>query len=198
MEFRKELLQKVDADADERIQYSPERMLKVIDLAVEKSGWGKQPKGVYQGFVNYYCHNSHVAEVADVVLENNKPVVKKVTCVVDCGIVVNPLGADNQACGGVIDGVGHAMYGDFSFQSGTPMASNFDRYRLIRMKEAPKVEVHFVQNDFSPTGLGEPTLPPAGGAIANAFKAATGKRLYQQPFSKFPELLIPETKEILG
>ncbi|MAU27230.1 MAG: isoquinoline 1-oxidoreductase [Muricauda sp.] len=198
VQLRLDLLKKVDAASDERIQYSPERMIKVIETAVEKSGWGKQPKGVYQGFVNYYCHNSHVAEVADVVIENGEPVVKKVTCVVDCGIVVNPLGAKNQAEGGVIDGIGHAMYGDFGFEKGKPVASNFDKYRLIRMKETPVVEVHFIKNDLSPTGLGEPTLPPAGGAIANALKAATGNRLYKQPFTKTPELLKPRKQEIIG
>ena len=198
IQMRLDLLNKVDAEADERIEYSPERMKKVIEMAVDKSGWGTKPSNVYQGFVNYYCHNSHVAEVADVELVNGAPVVKKVTCVVDCGIVVNPLGAKNQAEGGVVDGIGHAMFGDFSFENGKPTADNFDKYRLIRMKEAPEVEVHFVKNELSPTGLGEPTLPPAGGAIANAFKAATGNRLYQQPFSKTPELLKPKAKEIIG
>jgi isoquinoline 1-oxidoreductase beta subunit len=198
VQMRLDLLQKVKGSTDERMQYSPERMEKVIKVCVEKSGWGKQPKDVYQGFVNYYCHNSHVAEVADVVIENGNPVVKKVTCVVDCGIVVNPTGAKNQVEGGVIDGIGHAMYGDFGFENGKPIANNFDRYRLIRMKEAPLVETHFIQNEFSPTGLGEPALPPAGGAIANAFKAATGHRLYNQPFTKTPELLKPKKQEIIG
>jgi isoquinoline 1-oxidoreductase beta subunit len=66
------------------------------------------------------------------------------------------------------------------------------------MKEIPRVEVHFLQNELSPTGLGEPSLPPAGGAIANALKAATGKRLYNQPFSKYPELLNIPAQEIIG
>ncbi len=198
VQLRLDLLQKVKGTTDDRIQYSPERMETVIKTAVEKSGWGKQPEGVYQGFVNYYCHNSHVAEVADVVIEEGIPVVKKVTCVVDCGIVINPLGARNQAEGGVIDGIGHAMYGELKFEGGRPTATNFDRYRLIRMQEAPQVEVHFIENEFAPTGLGEPTLPPAGGAIANAFKAATGNRLYKQPFSQFPELLKVPEKEIIG
>ena len=198
VQLRLDLLQKVKGTSDERIEYSPERMEKVIKTAVEKSGWGTKPEGVYQGFVNYYCHNSHVAEVADVEIENGKPVVKKVTCVVDCGIVVNPIGATNQVEGGVIDGVGHAMYGDFSFKDGMPQATNFDKFRLIRMKEIPRVEVHFLQNELSPTGLGEPSLPPAGGAVANALKAATGKRLYNQPFSKYPELLNIPAQEIIG
>ncbi len=198
VQMRIDLLKKVDAEADERIQYSPERMIKVIETAVEKSGWGTKPSNVYQGFVNYYCHNTHVAEVADVEIENGQPVIKKVTCVVDCGIVVNPLGALNQIEGGILDGIGHAMYGDFGFENGKPLASNYDRYRLIRMKEAPMVETHFIENEIAPTGLGEPTLPPAGGAVANALKAATGNRLYKQPFAKFPELLKPKKQEIIG
>jgi isoquinoline 1-oxidoreductase beta subunit len=198
VQLRLDLLQNVKGTDDERIQYSPERMENVIRAVVEKSGWGKQEEGHYQGFVNYYCHNSHVAEVADVVIEGGQPVVKKVTAVIDCGIVVNPTGARNQAEGGIIDGIGHAMYGDFAFVDGKPQADNFDKYRLIRMKEIPEVEVHFLENDLAPTGLGEPALPPAGGAIANAFKAATGKRLYNQPFSKYPDLLKVPDKEIIG
>lgn len=197
IQLRLDLLQRVKGTTDERIQYSPERMEKVILTAVEKSNWGNAPEGVYQGFVNYYCHNSHVAEVADVIIKDGEPVVQKVTCVVDCGIVVNPLGALNQVEGGVIDGVGHSMYGDFEFDKGKPTATNFDRYRLIRMQEVPRVDAYFIQNEESPTGLGEPTLPPAGGAVANALKAATGKRIYQQPFTKDPELLkVPEQKVI--
>ncbi|NHF59872.1 xanthine dehydrogenase family protein molybdopterin-binding subunit [Flavobacteriaceae bacterium TP-CH-4] len=198
IQMRLDLLEKVKGTTDERIQYSPERMQEVIKTAVEKSGWGKQADGVYQGFVAYYCHNSHVAEVADVQIEGGMPVVKKVTCVVDCGIVVNTLGALNQAEGGVIDGIGHAMYGQFGFDSGMPTATNYDKYRLIRMQEAPKVTAHFIQNEYSPTGLGEPTLPPAGGAVANAFKAATGKRIYKQPFMENPEFWRLSDQPILG
>lgn len=198
IQMRLDLLDKVKPEEDERIQYSPDRMKEVIKVAVEKSGWGTKPKNIHQGFVSYYCHNTHVAEVADVEVENGEPVVKKITCVVDCGIVINPMGALNQIEGGVIDGVGHSMYGELQFENGRPTASNFDKYRMIRMREAPLVETHFVKNEFSPTGLGEPTLPPAGGAVANAFKAATGNRLYKQPFTKTPELLKVPSKEIIG
>ncbi len=198
IQLRLDLLDNVKPEEDERIQYSPDRMKDVIKMAVEKSGWGTKPSNVYQGFVNYYCHNTHVAEVADVEIENGKPVVKKITCVVDCGIVVNRLGALNQIEGGVIDGVGHSMYGELNFIDGKPTANNFDRYRLIRMKEVPEVETYFMENEHSPTGLGEPTLPPAGGAVANALKAATGNRFYIQPFTKTPELLKVPEKEIIG
>ncbi|WP_142785741.1 xanthine dehydrogenase family protein molybdopterin-binding subunit [Changchengzhania lutea] len=177
-----DLLQKVKGTTDERIEYSAERLEGVIKMVVDKSNWGKTKEGVYQGFSVYYCHNTHVAEVADIILENGIPVVKKVTCAVDCGIVVNPLGALNQIKGGIIDGIGHAMYGDLSFANGMPQSNNFNSYQLIRMDQTPEVDVHFIKNNLAPTGLGEPTLPPVGGAIANAIYAATGKRLTKQPY----------------
>ncbi len=196
VQLRLDLLQNVKGHSDERIQYSPERMEEVIKTVVDKSEWGKKQEGVYQGFSAYYCHNTHVAEVAEVVMENNFPKVKKVTCVVDCGIVVNKLGAINQVQGGVIDGVGHAMFSNFTFKNGVPSASNFQDYRLIRMMETPMVDVHFIENELSPTGLGEPTLPPAGAAVSNAIFAATGKRLTKQPF--IDNLATVPKKEIIG
>ena len=178
-----DLLENVKNNPDANVKYSPERLQGVLQLAVEKSNWGKLPSGVYQGLSVYYCHNTHVAEVADVAMENGLPVVKKVTCAIDCGILVNPLGAMNQAKGGVLDGIGHAMYADFGFENGVPKSNNFNTYQLIRMAQTPKVDVHFVESDMDPTGLGEPTLPPVGAAVANAIYKATGKRLTKQPYT---------------
>ncbi|KJD36301.1 isoquinoline 1-oxidoreductase [Tamlana sedimentorum] len=177
-----DLLENLKGVNDKRMKFNPKRMEDVIKLVVDKSHWGKTEPHVYQGFSAYFSHNTHVAEVAEIVLENGLPVVKKVTCAIDCGIVVNPLGALNQAKGGVIDGVGHAMYADFSIKNGKPQSNNFNTYQLIRMAQTPKVDVHFVQNNIAPTGLGEPTLPPVGGAIANAIYQATGARLTKQPY----------------
>ena len=191
VQLRLDLLEKAKAvaETDEKIEYSPSRMQGCIKLVTEKAGWGKQADGVYQGISAYYSHNTHVAEVADVVVENGVPVVKKVTCAVDCGIVVNPTGAINQVEGGIIDGIGHAMYGDFTFEGGKPAVNNFDNYRLIRNIEAPEISVHFVDSKEDPTGLGEPALPPAGGAIANAIYKATGERMYKQPFVQNSNIL---------
>ena len=196
VQMRLDLLENVKGTTDENIQYSGQRMQETIKLAAEKGGWGKAPEGVYQGFSAYYSHNTHVAELAEVELENGYPVVKKVTVAVDCGIVVNPLGAKNQIEGGVIDGIGHAMYGDFGFDQGRPTSNNYDTYRLIRMRETPQVETYFVENGLSPTGLGEPALPPAGAAIANAINAATGQRLMKQPFIN--ELKPADMTEVIG
>jgi isoquinoline 1-oxidoreductase beta subunit len=182
IQLRLDLLQNVKNTNDKRIEYSGQRMEDTIKLVREKANWGKTKEGVYQGFSAYYSHNTHVAEIADIVLKDGYPVINKVTVAVDCGIVVNPTGARNQVEGGVLDGIGHAMYSNFSFKEGKPQYQNFDNYRLIRMNETPKVVVHFVENNNSPTGLGEPGLPPAGGAVANAINAALGKRMYRQPF----------------
>ena len=184
IQLRLDLLQNVKGSTDKRIQYSGQRMEDTIKLVREKANWGKTEPGVYQGFSAYYSHNTHVAEIAEIELKDGFPLIKKVIVAVDCGVVVNPTGARNQVEGGVIDGIGHAMYADLSFKDGKPSHKNFNTYRLIRMQETPKVEVHFVENELSPTGLGEPGLPPAGGAVANAINAALGKRMYSQPFIK--------------
>jgi isoquinoline 1-oxidoreductase subunit beta len=186
VQFRLDLFEQARANAQKgmKFDYDVDKSIGVIKLAAEKANWGKAQKGVYQGFSTYYSHNTYVAQVAEVVLENNIPVLKKVICAIDCGIVVNPVAAVNQSEGGVIDGIGHAMFGDLTFVDGKPQSNNFNKFRLIRMNEAPKVEIHFVPSLNDPTGLGEPTLPPVGAAIANAIAAATGKRLYGFPFVK--------------
>src|SRR3970282_778073 len=106
----------------------------------------------------------------------------------DCGIVVNRSGALQQVTGGIVDGLGHALVGSLTFKDGEAQQKTFDTYRLIRIKEVPEVEVHFVDNGIDPTGLGEPALPPTGGAVANAFAKATGQRLYRQTFIQPPEM----------
>ncbi len=194
VQLHMDLLDNVKKNPDANIEYSPERLQGVLKKVVDTSNWGKTEDGVYQGLSVYYCHNTHVAEVADVIMENGYPVVKKVTCAIDCGIVVNPLGAMNQARGGVLDGIGHALYADFGFKNGVPLANNFNGYQLIRMAQTPKVEVHFIDSNIAPTGLGEPTLPPVGAAVANAIYKATGKRLTKFPYLKY---LNAET-EIIG
>ena len=154
----------------------------------EKSNWGADMPGVYRGVSAYFCHNSYVAQVVDLVIEDNKPRVKKVWCAVDCGIVVNPDAARNQVEGGIVDGIGHAMYGAITFKDGAPEQDNFHSYRLIRNTEAPlEIETFFVENGIDPTGLGEPSLPPVSGALINALARATGRRLSEQPLTGIPD-----------
>ena len=165
------------------MKYDIDRMRGVIELVAEKSGWGKNKK-VFQGFSAYFSHGSYIAQVAEIEMQHGNPVLLKMYAAVDCGVVVNLSGAYQQVKGGIIDGLGHALYGEVTLKDGVPDQKNFDTYRLIRMKEVPDVEVYFVDSAINPTGLGEPALPPAAAALANAFFKATGKRLYNQPFSK--------------
>ncbi len=186
IQFRLELLERARKNpVGEKNDYEPDRYAGVLQLVKTKSNWGEEQPGVYRGVSAYFCHDSYVAHVIDLVMENGKPRVKKVHCAVDCGIVVNPLAAANLVEGGSVDGIGHSMYSGLTFTEGAPDQSNFDKYRLIRHREAPKaIDVHFVQNEIDPTGLGEPPFPPVMGALANALHKATGKRFYTQPFVK--------------
>ncbi len=191
IDFRLELFDRaianpVGSDND----YDAERYAGVLKLVKEKCGWGNEEAGVFRGVSAYYCHNSYVAQVLDIVMVDGAPKIKKVWCAVDCGIVINPEGANNQIEGGIVDGIGHAMYSALSFADGMPEQKNFDSYRLIRHGEAPEeIETFFVENGIDPTGLGEPSLPPISGALANALYRATGTRLYSQPFVREEALL---------
>jgi isoquinoline 1-oxidoreductase subunit beta len=116
-------------------------------------------------------------------MRDGQPYVEQVFSAMDCGIVINPDAAKNMVEGAVIDGIGNSLYGALTHKDGAIEQSNFHNYRIIRHNEAPKkIDVHFVQNDIDPTGLGEPPFPPVFGAVANALYKATGKRHYQQPF----------------
>ena len=184
IQFRLDLLQRAKENpVGEKNDYDAERYAGVLELVREKANWNNTPEGVHRGVAAYFCHNSYVANVLDVVLENGSPTIDKVYCAVDCGIVVNPDAAVNLSEGGLVDGIGHALYSAMDFKDGVAQQQNFNTYRLIRHKEAPKhIQVDFVQNEIAPTGLGEPTFPPVIGALANALYRATGRRYYNQPF----------------
>lgn len=185
IEMRLELFERAKNNpVGEEYDYDAERYAGVLKLVKEKSGWGTEKPGVHRGVAAYYCHYSYVAQVMDIIMEDGKPVVDKVWCAVDCGIVVNKDGAKNIIQGGVIDGIGHSMVSMLSFVGGVPQQQNFDKYQLIRHTQAPRdIEVFFVENEIAPTGLGEPGLPPAPAALANALYKATGQRYYHQPFA---------------
>jgi isoquinoline 1-oxidoreductase beta subunit len=186
IEFRLELLDRAKKNpVGENNDYDPDRYAGVLKLVREKSRWNESQPNVHRGVAAYFCHNTYVAEVLDLVLEDSKPVFQKVYAAVDCGIVINPDAAANMSEGAIVDGIGNAMFGELTFVNGVPQKNNFHNYRMIRQKEAPKsIEVHFVKNEHDPTGLGEPLFPPMFAAVANALYQATGKRFYNQPFGK--------------
>lgn len=200
IDLRLELLERAQNDpVGEKYEYEADRYAGVLKLVKEKANWGTEMPGVSRGVAAYFCHNSYVAQVLDLVMDNGQPKVKKVWCAVDCGIVVNPEGAANIIEGGTVDGIGHGMYSEMKFQNGASVHKNFDTYQLIRHSQAPEeIEVYFVENEISPTGLGEPGLPPVVGALANALYKATGKRYYHQPFSTATQDQQTTDSELMG
>jgi isoquinoline 1-oxidoreductase subunit beta len=184
IEFRLELLERAkNKPVGTRNDYNPDRYAGVLKLVREKSNWNGAVKGVHRGVSAYFCHNTYVAEVVDLMMKKNKPVIEKVYAAVDCGVVVNPDAAANMGEGAIVDGIGNALYGEMTFKNGAPLKNNFTTYRMIRLNEAPKsIEIHFVKSEANPTGLGEPLFPPIFAALANALYKARGKRVYHQPF----------------
>ncbi len=163
----------------------PDRAIGVIKLAADKAGWGKPlPKGHHLGLAFYFSHLAHIAEVAEVSVDASKKVtVHRVTVAADVGPVINLSAAENQCEGSVVDAIG-TMGLEVTIEDGAAQQTNFDRYPLPRMAISPQVDVHFVQSEHSPTGLGEPVFPPVVPAICNAIYAATGHRVRTLPITK--------------
>ncbi len=184
IQFRLDLLKRAqDNPVGERNDYDAARYAGVLELVREKAGWDQEKSDVHRGVSAYFCHNTYAAHVLDLSIQDGKPVVENVCCAIDCGIVVNPDAAKNMSEGAITDGIGNAFFGEMTFKDGVAQKTNFHEYRMIRMSEAPKaIDVHFVENEINPTGMGEPPFPPIFGAVANAMYKASGKRQYQQPF----------------
>ncbi len=158
----------------------------VIGLAAAKAGWGRtMPSGRALGLAFYFSHAGHIAEVADVSVDENKRVkVHKVVVAADVGPIVNLSMAENQAAGSVVDGLSTMLGLSVTHENGRVQETNFDRYPILRLANAPAVEVHFVESDYPPTGLGEPVLPPLAPAVCNAIYTATGHRIRTLPISE--------------
>ena len=158
----------------------------VVKLAAQEAGWGRElPDGHGMGVAFYYSHAGHIAEVAEVSVNDQKQVnVHNVTVAADVGPIVNLSGAENQMQGSVVDGLSTMTGLSMTFENGRVQQSNFDRYPMLRMPSTPEVAVHFVDSDYPPTGLGEPALPPLAPAVCNAIFAASGHRIRTLPISE--------------
>ena len=189
LEFRLALLgedREVPPTGGRGQSYNATRMKGVLRLAAEKAGWGeKLEKGRGRGIAFHFSHLGYVAVVADVTVSKEGVLkVNRLSAGVDVGPIMNLSGAENQVEGSMIDGLSAAWFQEILVEDGAVKQKNFHEYPLLTMKDAPKVEVHFAKSDHSPTGLGEPALPPTAPAICNAIFAATGKRVRTLPLVK--------------
>jgi isoquinoline 1-oxidoreductase beta subunit len=158
------------------------RLKGVLQLAAEKAGWGKPlPKGEGRGIAGFYSFHSYVAAVAEVSANSRDFKVKRLVCAVDCGRVVNPNGVRAQVESSAIYALTATVKDAITVDRGRVVQSNFNDYAMIRMNEAPPIEVHLVSSTEKPTGIGEPTVPVVAPAICNAIFSATGKRLRRLP-----------------
>ena len=184
VQFRKTLLVKPanwkaknDEDPD------PARLRAAMELAAEKSGWGTPlPKGKGRGIASYHSFGSYIAEVAEVTIRGNNIKVDRIVAAIDCGQIVNPESVRAQAESAIIYGLSAALKNEITVKNGAIEQTNFDGYDPIRINEAPPIEVHLIKSKEEPGGMGEPALPPAAPAVANAIFAACGKRVRKLPF----------------
>jgi isoquinoline 1-oxidoreductase beta subunit len=162
------------------------RAADVIRLATEKAGWGRKlPAGHGLGLAFHFSHAGHIAEVAEVSVDAGKRVrLHRVVVAGDIGPIINMSGANNQCEGAVVDGFSTMLGLEITMENGLIEQGNFHQYPLLRMPAHPKVEVHFIQSEHPPTGVGEPALPPVAPAICNAIFAATGHRVRTLPLTR--------------
>jgi isoquinoline 1-oxidoreductase beta subunit len=166
----------------EDFRFDASRLRHVVEVAAERAHWGSPlPAGKGRGISASYNQGIWVAEVAEVTVHDGRLKVDKITCAIDCGLVVNPQGAVNQVEGGIVDGLAAALYGKITVKGGIVQESNFHDYRFALMRDIPAIDVHFVDSSDSPRGLGEGPLAPVAPAITNAIFAATGKRIRELP-----------------
>jgi isoquinoline 1-oxidoreductase beta subunit len=183
-EFRRSLLVKpANWKPKNEDDVDPARLRGVLELAAAKSGWGTPlPKGGGRGIASYASFGSYFAEVAEVTVTGNNFKIDRMVAAVDCGQIVNPESVRSQTEGAIIFGLSAALKNAITIKNGAVEQTNFDGYDPLRINEAPPIQVHLMKSKEDCGGMGEPALPPAAPAVANAIFAACGQRLRQLPF----------------
>ena len=160
------------------------RFKRVLDETATRAGWGKAPAGHFQGIALMEGYGTYMAQVVEVSMKSGKLVIHRITCAVDCGQVVNPNIVDQQVEGSILFGLTAALWGEITLARGQVEQRNFDGYRMLRLPEAPRIDVHLLASTEAPGGIGEPGTAVVGPALANAIFAATGKRLRSLPVAR--------------
>jgi isoquinoline 1-oxidoreductase beta subunit len=171
-EFRRDLLGKQP------------RFKRVLEEAAAMAGWGKAPAGRHQGIALMEGYGTYLAQVAEVSVTGGALKVHRVVCAVDCGQMVNPAIVESQIESGIVFGLTAALWGEITLDRGRVRETNFDRYRLMRLNEAPAIEVRLLESREAPGGVGEPSTSVVAPAVCNAIFAATGRRLRELPIGK--------------
>jgi isoquinoline 1-oxidoreductase beta subunit len=170
-EFRRALLEKQP------------RAKRVLEEVASRAGWGKVEAGHHQGIAVMEGYGTYIAQVADISVIGGKLKVHKITCVVDCGQMVNPKIVESQISSAMVYGLSAALYGEVTLEGGKVRQTNFDNYRVVRLNDAPEFDVQLIDSSEAPGGVGEPGVAPVAPAIANALFAATGRRIRSLPFA---------------
>jgi isoquinoline 1-oxidoreductase subunit beta len=157
------------------------RHLAVLKEAARRASWGRPPPGRFQGLAFMEGYTSHIAQVAEISVAGGVLKVHKITCVIDCGQMVNPRIVESQIESGIVYGLSAALWGDITLHAGQVRETNFNTYRVLRGNEMPDLDVHLIPSEAAPGGIGEAAVPPVAPAVCNAIFAATGKRLRRLP-----------------
>ncbi|HVW87274.1 MAG TPA: molybdopterin cofactor-binding domain-containing protein, partial [Bryobacteraceae bacterium] len=168
-------------DLRRRLLAKSPRLLGVLNRVAEQSNWGRPPAGHFQGVALVNNVGSYTAQVAEISVTGGKLKVHRVVCAVDCGHVVNPAIIRQQIESGIVYGLSAALKGAITIEKGRVQQANFNTYDVVRIDEMPRIDVHIVESDNNPGGIGEAAVPPIAPAVTNAIFAATGKRIRKLP-----------------